>query len=328
MGNIRTVLKRNSTLAEVLQVNDYYPFGMLMGESTGETYSNKYRFNGKENLIPVRTDYPVDLSWYDYGARFYDPQIGRWHSIDPLAEKDISISPYNYVSNNPILLIDPTGESSSPYYDEFGNYLGVDEKGFSGQIMTTSQKSWKEADADKNNVVNSKTIGEKADTKKFDINSKLTDDAKVNVISNVLSNTELPNGSTLKRSDFVLTLNPDPDGDWGEYFPMKYDFKTNTHHLNLSLGCEWTVENVRLIGGIHEIYGHGIMRWGDRFGGGGTHYKTYQAQMDSKYWLKSTNAAKRNTVLNWWKSYYYDVNKGDNTNYPPKYINNYYKYAD
>ena len=109
LGNIRTVLKRNSTLAEVLQVNDYYPFGMLMGESTGETYSNKYRFNGKENLIPVRTDYPVDLSWYDYGARMYDPQLGRWHTIDPLAEKYRRWSPYNYCVDNPIMFTDPDG---------------------------------------------------------------------------------------------------------------------------------------------------------------------------------------------------------------------------
>jgi RHS repeat-associated protein len=51
------------------------------------------------------------LNWIDYGARFYDPQIGRWNTIDRFSEKYTSFSPYQYAGNNPIKTIDVNGDS-------------------------------------------------------------------------------------------------------------------------------------------------------------------------------------------------------------------------
>ena len=65
---------------------------------------NKYTYNGKE-----RQD-ELGLNWHDYGARYYDPQLGRWHSVDPLADKWNMVSPYNYVLNNPLKFVDPNGK--------------------------------------------------------------------------------------------------------------------------------------------------------------------------------------------------------------------------
>ena len=64
---------------------------------------NKYLYNRKE----LQDELNLDL--YDYSARFYDPQIGRWHAQDPHAENYLNWTPYNYVANNPLLLIDPNG---------------------------------------------------------------------------------------------------------------------------------------------------------------------------------------------------------------------------
>ncbi len=64
----------------------FYPFGMrLAGISTTSDYNNKHLYNCKE----LEEDF--DLHWYHYGARYYDPQLGKWHSVDPADE---FFSPY------------------------------------------------------------------------------------------------------------------------------------------------------------------------------------------------------------------------------------------
>jgi len=80
---------------------------MEYGESAGDQASvgyQDYKFGGKE------LDRRFELNWYNFGARSYDLALGRWTSIDPLAEKYYSVSPYVYCSNNPVNKIDPNGK--------------------------------------------------------------------------------------------------------------------------------------------------------------------------------------------------------------------------
>ncbi|MCL6295529.1 DUF6443 domain-containing protein [Jejuia spongiicola] len=115
LGNVRLSYKDSdgngqiSASAEILEENNYYPFGLKhKGYNDGGTaFYNpalKYKFGGKEYQDEL------GLDWYDITARNYDPALGRWMNLDPLAEKYHPLSPYNYTANNPILYLDPDGK--------------------------------------------------------------------------------------------------------------------------------------------------------------------------------------------------------------------------
>lgn len=106
LGSTRTVMNTSGT---VLEKNDYYPFGLRHANSSYViTANNRYKFNGKEDQTVG------SLGLLDYGARMYDGYIGKWFTIDPLAEKYYSISPYTYCTNNPINYFDPDGKRGIP----------------------------------------------------------------------------------------------------------------------------------------------------------------------------------------------------------------------
>src|SRR5690554_7230866 len=89
------------------------PFGEMIVEHnqsttySGGQYENAYKFNGKE------LDEATQM--YYYGARYYDPRISIFVSVDPMAER--TMTPYQYVNNNPIRYVDPTGMSGEDWID-------------------------------------------------------------------------------------------------------------------------------------------------------------------------------------------------------------------
>jgi RHS repeat-associated protein len=97
----------------IVQEDSYDPFGMTQEALHDERYAtvtNKHLYNGKEYQREQ------NLNWYDYGARMYDPALGRWHVNDPLSEKYASYSPYQYALNNPLKFVDPDGRDVRIFY--------------------------------------------------------------------------------------------------------------------------------------------------------------------------------------------------------------------
>jgi RHS repeat-associated protein len=103
LGNIRLSYFNNGTGAEVLEENNYYPFG-LKHEGYNALAGNPayaYQYNGKE--------VQKETGWLDHGWRNYMPETGRWFQLDPMAEKAHSLTPYRYAFNNPLGFVDPDG---------------------------------------------------------------------------------------------------------------------------------------------------------------------------------------------------------------------------
>jgi len=98
---------------EIKKCINYYPFGLkhkgYNNVITGRDH--KYGFGGKEY------NDELGLDWYDVSARNYDPALGRWMNLDPLAEKMRRHSPYNFAFDNPIFFIDPDGMKPIPTVD-------------------------------------------------------------------------------------------------------------------------------------------------------------------------------------------------------------------
>lgn len=120
LGNVRLSYMDNNNdgiitpSTEIIQEKNYYPFGLRQigyngaTSSIGNDLAQKWGYNGKEyqdDLVGGK-----NLNWHDFGARNYNPALGRWMNLDPKAEAYYPVTPYQYVLNNPIVHVDHNGQ--------------------------------------------------------------------------------------------------------------------------------------------------------------------------------------------------------------------------
>ncbi|MCF2876119.1 MULTISPECIES: RHS repeat domain-containing protein, partial [unclassified Tenacibaculum] len=110
---------------EIVEESNYYPFGLKHKgyngnvSSLGNSVAQKFGFIGKE------FNEELGLKWYDISARNYDPSLGKWFNIDPLAEDMYEWSPYNYSFNSPIVYLDDDGNSPISIFVKIAAKQGI-----------------------------------------------------------------------------------------------------------------------------------------------------------------------------------------------------------
>ncbi len=162
---------------EVVQHIEYVPFGEVFIEERNNVWNTPYLFNAKE--------FDEETGMYYYGARYYDPRISLWMSIDPLKGKKLFQSPYSYECNNPVRYIDPDGRdewdinSSGKIVNHVKNdkndsFFMVDDEGkrIDNKSLTLPYKTVIKAYSKKNdygvNYDTYKTRGDENSTKLFE----------------------------------------------------------------------------------------------------------------------------------------------------------------
>ena len=228
LGNTRVAFGLTNNALVVKQVNSYYPFGMnIKGLTSGIAFGsskfpkNEYLYNGK-----MFQD-ELGLDWLDYGARMSDAKLGRFYTIDPLAERFNHQSLYVYADNNPIRFVDFLGMNATGYsIDKDGNIEHLNDEGGDNYDVIYKNENYSETDR--------KNYDESGSKKGIKVSKGVVESEK-----------------TAKHP--IVDIEGNPTGKI--IYNHRYEVKTDKEALNIMLffdkntNVEWSNTNMKNSGG-------------------------------------------------------------------------------
>ena len=199
LGNVRLSYTSNNGTLEIIEESNYYPFGLKHKgynnnvSSLGNDVAQRWKFGGKEYQEEL------GLDWYDITARNYDPALGRWMNIDPLAQQMRRHSPYNYAFNNPLIFQDPDGMAPfTDLFDKNGNKIGTDgEKNGVNIVIQDDEVAQRVSEVEGNVDLSDTSLGLNAN------NSVVLTDVALTESIDVLDRTE-DNGGMREESSVIV----------------------------------------------------------------------------------------------------------------------------
>ena len=234
----------------------------------------------------------------DYrGARFYDADVARFLSLDPLAAEFPAWSDYNYVLGNPVMLVDPDGRSaSSPIFGRDGKFLGVDSEGYSGEVIIMDEAKYNKYSSNRTGTLDHKLLdsyikmgdGEKAFSSHVQAtylnDAGLSAEGYSKVYTHVVKQLKGINFDKLEGG-IINTIDAPQDEETGQIGLTNGDSHGNAKNLSIAAeagtminadgsvnvttrllggkGQMTSVEHIQSTLGIHEYKGHGLLRVGD-----------------------------------------------------------------
>ena len=271
--------------------HSYRPFGKVYREYLYGA-QDKFLFTGKEQDGETRLQ--------DFGARGYDPNLGRFLSVDPLAGKFPAWSSYNYCYDNPLIFKDPTGKAASPIYDfQTGTFLGTDKEGFKGEVLFMNVGTFNILGGN-NNIEHSEALryGSSVDQMLSGNHIEAIANAFTDITSQTDLGTSVINTKSMLHNGTISLSGRDKNGEVYTYNGVQHDNnELASYHKNgvdgkMEIGYNMetgkslfhTVENIQNTF-IHEFLGHGINGWGNATN---THKNVYELQMSHSTWTGTT----------------------------------------